>query len=46
MNVQEACNKKVTFDTTDSLEQKIDKITVIIGKLVTKDDRQNRQFKL
>ena len=31
---------------TDGLEQKIDKLTVMMGKLVMKDDRQNRQFKL
>ena len=31
---------------TDSLEQKIDKLMVMMGRLVTKDDRQNRQFKL
>ena len=31
---------------TDSLEQKIDKLMVMMGKLVTKDEGQNRQFKL
>ena len=30
----------------DGLEQKIDKLMVMMGKLVTKDDGQNRQFKL
>ena len=39
-------NKRVTFDTMDSIEQKIDKHTVMIGKLVTDDEGQNRQFKL
>ena len=29
----------------DGLEEKIDKLTVMIGKLVTKDDGQDRQFK-
>ena len=29
----------------DSLEQKIDKRTVMMGNLVTKDEGQNRQFK-
>ena len=29
----------------DGLEQKIDKLTVMMGKIVTKDNRQNRQFK-
>ena len=31
---------------TDGLEQKIGKLMVMMGKLVTKDNRQNRQFKL
>ena len=31
---------------TDNLEQKIDKLMVMMGKLVTKDNGQNRQFKL
>ena len=30
---------------TDGLEQKIDKLTVMMGKLVTRDEGQNRQFK-
>ena len=41
MNIQEEHNKRVTFDMTDGLEQKIDKLTVMMGKLVTKDNRQN-----
>ena len=45
MNIQEEHNKRVAFDMTDGLEQKIDKLTVMMGKLVMKDDRQNRQFK-
>ena len=46
MNIQEEHNKRVTFDTMESIEQKIDKITVMMGKLVTDDEGQNRQFKL
>ena len=42
MNIQEEHNKRVTFDMTDGLEQKIDKLMVMMGKLVTKDDRQSR----
>ena len=30
---------------TGGIEQKIDKLMVIMGKLVTKDEGQNRQFK-
>ena len=46
MNIWEEHNKRVTFNMTDSIEQKIDKLMVMMGKLVTKDDGQNRQFKL
>ena len=45
MNIDEEHNKRVTFNMTDNLEQKIDKLTVMMGKLVMKDDRQKRQFK-
>ena len=45
MNIKEGFGKKVTFDTMDSIEQKIDKLMVIMGTLVTKDEGQNRQFK-
>ena len=46
MNIHEEHNKMATFNRTDNLEQKIDKLMVIMGKLVTKDEGQNRQFKL
>ena len=46
MNVQEEHNKRVTFNMTDSLVQKLDELMVMMGKLVTKDKEQNRQFKL
>ena len=29
----------------DNIEQKIDKLTVMMGKVVTDDKGQNRQFK-
>ena len=45
MNIQGEHNKRVTFHMMHSLEKKIDKLMVMIGKLVTKDG-QNRQFKL
>ena len=45
MNIQVEHNKRVTFDKTDGLKQKIDKCMFMMGTLVTKDDRQNRQFK-
>ena len=46
MNIQEEHNRRVTFDMTDGLEQKIDNLTVMVGKLVMKDNGQDRQFKL
>ena len=30
---------------TDSIEQKLDKLTVMMGKLVTEDEGQNKPFK-
>ena len=45
MNIKEGLSKKVTFDMTDGIEQKIDKLMVMMGKLVTEDKGQNRQFK-
>ena len=42
MNIQEEHNKRVTFDMTDGLEQMIDKLTVMMGKLVMKDDEQKQ----
>ena len=45
MNIKEGNSKKVTFNTIDSIEQKIDKLVVMMGKLVIEDEGQNRQFK-
>ena len=45
MNIKEGYSKRVTFNMMDSIEQKIDKLTVMMGKLVTEDEGQNRQFK-
>ena len=42
MNIWEEHNKRVTFDMMDGIDQKIDKLTVIMGKLVTDDKGQNR----
>ena len=46
MNIGDDFNKRLTFDMTDSMEQKIDKLTVMMGKLVTEDEGQNNPFKL
>ena len=45
MNIKEGYSKKVTFDTMDGIEQKIDKLMVMMGKLVTEDKGQKRQVK-
>ena len=45
MNIKEGYIKKVTFDMMDSTEQKIGKLIVMMGKLVTEDEGQNWQFK-
>ena len=46
MNIKDRyISKKVTFDTQDSLEEKIDRLTSMISKLTAQDDNQNKQFK-
>ena len=45
MNIKEGYSKRVTFNMMDNIEQKIDKLTVMMGKVVTEDEGQNRQFK-
>ena len=45
MSIRDGYNRKVSFDTRDELDDKIDKLVVMIGKLVTRDSGKNRQFK-
>ena len=45
MSVRDSLNKRVTFDMTDDIEQKIVKLTIMIGKLVTEDEGQSKPFK-
>ena len=45
MSIKEGFGKKITFHMTDSTEQKIDKLTVMMSKLVVEDEGQNRPFK-
>ena len=45
MSIKDNCNKKVTFDTEDGLEDKIDKLKVMTDKLAARDNRTIRQFK-
>ena len=45
MSIRDGHNRKVLFDTKEELGDKIDKLVVMIGKLVTRDSRTSRQFK-
>ena len=45
MSVRDSYNKKVTFNTQDRLENKIDKLTAMTGKLAARDSKVNRPFK-
>ena len=45
MSIGEGASRRVSFGTREELEDKIDKLTVIIGKLATKDSNRNRPFK-
>ena len=46
MTMKDNSSKRVTFNTTDDIEQKLDKLIVMMGKLVTEDKGQSKQFKL
>ena len=37
MSIRDNCSKRVTFDMTDNIEQKIDQLMLMMGKLVTED---------
>ena len=37
MSVRDKQSKRVSFNTPDDLEQKIDRLTVMMGKLVMED---------
>ena len=47
MSIRDSHNRKVSFDTKEELEDKIDKLAVKIGKLATRDsgtDSLNHKF--
>ena len=45
MSIRDGYNsKKVTFDTQDSLDDKIDKLTSMMSKLAAQDNNKNKQF--
>ena len=41
MNMRDNPNKRVTFNMTDDIEQKSDRLTVMKGKLVTEEKGQS-----
>ena len=45
MSIREGTNRKVSFDTRDKLGDKIDKLTVMLGRLTAKDNHEKRPFK-
>ena len=45
MSIRDGINRKVSFNTRDELGDKIDKLTVMLGKLTAKDDNNKRPFK-
>ena len=45
MSIREGPSRRVSFSTREELSDKIDKLTVMIGKLAAKDSRRLRQFK-
>ena len=46
MSIREGLDKWVTFNMTDNMEQKINKLTVMMGKLVMENKGQSKPFKL
>ena len=45
MSIRKGTNRKVSFDTRDELENKIDKLTVMLGRLAAKDNNEKKSFK-
>ena len=45
MSMRDSQGKKVSFNTQDNLEQKIDKLMVMMGKLVTEDEGCTKPFR-
>ena len=45
MSIRYSQSNRVSFNTPDNLEQKIDRLTVMMGKLVTEDEGHPKPFK-
>ena len=44
MSIREGASRRVSFDTREELNDKIDKLKVMIGKLAAKGSGRTRQF--
>ena len=45
MNIRDGTDKRVSFNTRDGLEDKIDKLTVMMSKLVVRDTPERKPCK-
>ena len=45
MNIRDGTERKVSFNARDELGDKIDKLTVVMGRLAAKDSNEKRPFK-
>ena len=45
MSIREEINRKVSFDTRDELGDKMDKLTIMLGRLAANDSNEKRPFK-
>ena len=45
MSIREGTDKRMSFDARDELGDKIDKLTVVMSKLVATDNQERRPFK-
>ena len=45
MNVRDSYNEKLAFNTQEGLEDRIDKLTPMIGKSAARDSKVSRPFK-
>ena len=45
MSIREGANRKVSFVTRDELADKIDKLTVMLGRLAAKDNSKKKPYK-
>ena len=46
LSVRDGTDRRVSFNTKDELEDKIDKLTVMMSKLAAKDNHERKPFKL